>query len=99
MSGAEREARGLVSPRGFATAAAVIAVGYGITHALGLRAYTSILSGTAPPGAGGTESVLLGLTYTAAYFACVIAAPILTIAAAIWWGWERARTRGRSAGR
>jgi hypothetical protein len=91
----ERERRRLLSPRGFVTAAAVIAVVFGILHALGLRPYTSILSGTAPPGAGGGEAVLLGLVYVAAYFACVVAAPVLAIAAGIWWGWERARSARR----
>lgn len=92
-SSGEAPRRRLISPLGFATAAAVIALVYGVLHAIGLRPYAAILSGTAPPGAGGGEAVALGLAYVIAHFVFVIGAPILAIAAAILWAWERATGR------
>jgi hypothetical protein len=80
-----------VSARGLAVTAGVIAALYGGAHALGLRAYTAILSGTAPPGGDGAAGVVLGLVYVALYFACVVGAPILAIAAAVMWGLSRRR--------
>lgn len=81
--GEERRPRGWVSPAGLAITAAAIAALYAAMHALGLRPYTAILSGTSPPGASASASLALGLVYTALHFAFVIAAPILAIAAAL----------------
>lgn len=65
-----------------AIAALIIAL-FAALHALGLRPYAAILSGTAPPGATGAEAIVLGLAYVALYFAAVIGAPILLIAAGV----------------
>jgi hypothetical protein len=73
--------RHVVSPIGFATAALALALVYGALHLAGLRDDASFLSGTEPPDAFGTP---LGLAYVIAYFAFVVAAPILAIAAALW---------------
>ncbi len=81
--------RRLLSPAGLAAGAAVIAALYGGAHALGLRAYAGILSGTAPPGGSGAAGIALGLAYVALYFACVVGAPILALAAGVMWGLER----------
>jgi hypothetical protein len=75
--------RAVVSPAGLAIAAVIIAVAFGVAHALGLRPYTAVLSGTAPPGASGGAAIALGLAYVALYFAFVIVAPILLIAAGV----------------
>ncbi|MFT3768593.1 MAG: hypothetical protein QM820_24365 [Minicystis sp.] len=69
--------------------AAVIAALFAGAHVLGLRPYTAILSGTAPPGAGGGEAIILGLLYVLLYFAFVVGAPILAIAALSMWALAR----------
>jgi hypothetical protein len=76
----------LVSPPGFVAAALILGALYGAAHLAGLREDTTILSGTAPPGGG---SAALGLVYVALHFAFVIGAPILVLAAAIFWGLGR----------
>lgn len=87
----EEPQRALASPRGLAITAVLLAALFAGAHALGLRPYAAILSGTAPPGASGPEALVLGLVYVALYFACVIGSPILAIAAGVMWGIERAR--------
>lgn len=87
----EEPRRTLVSPRGLAVTAAILAALFGGAHHLGLRDYAAILSGTAPPGASGPEAMIFGIAYVALYFACVIGAPILALAAGVMWGIERAR--------
>jgi hypothetical protein len=69
-----------LSPLGFLALAAAIVAVFGVLHLAGLRADASILSGTAPPDAAGP---LLGVSYVLAYFAAVILAPILTLAAGV----------------
>lgn len=86
-----------MSPRGLLMSAAVIALLFGGAHALGLRAYTAILSGTAPPGSSGGEALILGVVYAILYFAAVVAAPILATAASILWAWEHSRSARRRA--
>lgn len=75
--------KGALSPKGLLVAAAAIALVYVLAHAAGLRAYTAILSGTAPPGGDGASAWALGVGYVLCYFAAVIVAPILAIAAGI----------------
>ena len=65
----------LLSPRGFAAIGAWLVVAYFVAHLAGLREHAAILSGTLP--AGGGLGIALGVAYVLAYFACVIAAPIL----------------------
>ena len=87
----------LVSPAGFLAAAALISALYGLAHLAGLRAYTTILSGSAPPGGGDPNAATaLGLAYLALHFACVIGAPILVLAAGVLRGLERVGRVGRS---
>jgi hypothetical protein len=74
----------LLSPRGLLLRAAIVALVFAVAHAAGLRAYTSILSGTSPtgnPADGG--AALLGCVYVFLYFAFVIAVPIALIAAGL----------------
>ncbi len=63
----------------------------GFVHALGLREEVSVLSGTSPPGEH--ASALLGVIYALSWFAAVIVAPILALAALIGWGFERVKQR------
>ncbi len=64
----------------YAIRAAILVAIFLALHVFGLRNHVSILSGTQPEsgwaGAG-------GLLYAAAWFACVVAAPIFAIAAAL----------------
>jgi hypothetical protein len=75
---------GILSARGFLTAAVLSFAGFCIVHALGLRHCTGVLCGTL------TEDPLLslfyagcGLLYVAAYLAAVVGGPVLLIAAAL----------------
>jgi hypothetical protein len=72
--------RRLVSPHGFAISALLIWVAFGICHALGWREYSSILSGNLAAADG---QVAMGVAYVMSYFGCVVAAPILLLAAAL----------------
>src|SRR5580704_18005473 len=63
-------------------AAAVLVGAYGIADGLGLRQYTSIISGTMSAG-DWTSSVFLCIIYIGLYFGAVLAAPILALAALI----------------
>lgn len=73
----------------FAALAALFALAFLACHLLGLREHVSVLSGTAPPG--GADSAPLGALYAIAWFAGVIAAPILALAAGISAALERLR--------
>jgi hypothetical protein len=85
----EATERPLVSPRSFVVLAIAIAVLFGVAHAVGLREHTSILSGTSLA----VESAAAGVIYTLLYFAFVLGAPILILAAAIFWGLSRRARR------
>ena len=67
--------------------ALLLVLALGFFHALGMREEVSVLSGTAPPGAH--ASPLLGVVYALSWFAALIVAPILALAALI----ERALAR------
>jgi len=74
----------LLSPRGLVLRAAIVALVFALAHAAGLRAYTSILSGTSPTGnAADGWAALLGCIYVLLYFAFILAVPIALIAAAL----------------
>jgi hypothetical protein len=78
------------SPAGFLTRAALFLVLYVIFDFAGARAYTTFLSGTVPQGAlGQGVSGYLGITYLLLYLLAFVVAPILVIAAAIFWWVER----------
>jgi hypothetical protein len=78
----------IVSPAGLAASALVLAVLYGVAHLAGMREDTTILSGSAPPG-GGSADVAAGVVYILLHFAFVIGAPILALAAGIFWALAR----------
>jgi hypothetical protein len=81
-----------VSPTGFLISAAVIVTLYLIVHLLDFRVETTVLSGTAPSGADGLAR---GLIYIGLYFASVVVAPILVIAAAVLKALELVTARSR----
>ena len=69
------------TPRGLLTRAGVLALLFLVCHLAGLRAHTSILTGTFT---GGSQlSSLLGVTYVLTYLAFVLGVPVLLIAAGL----------------
>jgi hypothetical protein len=73
-----------ISPRSLLVAAATIAIAFGLSHVAGLRHYAGFLSGSAPVGMrDGAPPAAFGLIYVLLYFACVVVAPILALAAGI----------------
>ena len=73
----------VVGPRALLFHATVIVIAFGIFHALGWREFTTVLSGTIPADNSSAEAGFKALAYMASYFASVLLAPILLIAAAI----------------
>jgi phosphotransferase system glucose/maltose/N-acetylglucosamine-specific IIC component len=71
-----------VSPRGFLVRALLIALAFGVVHALGWREETRFLSGT-------PASLRLGVFYLFFYFAFVLVAPTLVLGAGIFAVLER----------
>lgn len=71
------------STRGFWIPALVLALAYGLAEALGLRRYTTFLSGTAVGGDHQT-SAALGVLYLALYFCWTVLCPILVLASIIY---------------
>jgi hypothetical protein len=69
-----------MTPRGLLLRAALIAAVYAVLHLCGLRQDAAFLSGTP---VGGTLATLGGITYVLFYFAAVVLAPILVIAAGV----------------
>ena len=72
-------------PRRFLTSALVVSLCFGLTHLLGWREFTSILSGTASFGA---LPRLAGVIYAVFYTLFVVYVPILLIAAGLSKAWE-----------
>jgi hypothetical protein len=73
--------RRLLCPAGLLHLAALLALGFGALHGLGLRDYTAVLSGTSPGGGGiSGGDALLCVLYVAGYFAALLGVPILTLA-------------------
>ncbi len=86
----------VLSPRGFAARAALIALVYTLLHLAGLREYASILSGTAPTGDPNDYlAMALGMTYVLVHLAFVLIAPVLVLAAGILRGLEHVVARSR----
>ena len=80
----------MFSPVGFVVCATLIILVYGIVQLIGWREYTSIFSGTSPSGnPADIPEVLIGVLYSGAYLAYALLAPILLIAAAIFYALER----------
>jgi hypothetical protein len=72
------------SPKGFLLRAAGLTVMFLIVHALGWRAYTSVLCGTSPTGRAPDANVsLFGVAYAGLYLAGVTLVPVLVLAAVI----------------
>lgn len=69
--------------RGFWIPALALALAYGLAEMLGLRRYTTFLSGT-PVGGDYQTSAALGLLYLALYFGWTVVCPILALAAVIY---------------
>ena len=63
-------------------------------HLAGLRPYTTVLSGSAPPSSVSPfVASALGCTYVILHFAAVVLAPILAIAAGLLAAWHRLGNR------
>lgn len=72
------------SPRGMILRAGIVVLIFAVCELAGLREHTTFLSGTAAGAeGGGNSSVILGVIYLAAYFACVLLAPVLLLASAV----------------
>ena len=72
------------SPKGFLVRAAVLTAMFFLLHALSLREYTSIISGTSPTGDRMQAwPALLGVAYLVMYFLFILVAPILALGALI----------------
>jgi hypothetical protein len=87
MTGALRKllqmalARPWVSPHGFLAVAVVLGLLFAACHVFGWREYAGFLSGnTLTDG-----QTALGIAYVLAYFGCVVIAPVLALASAIFW--------------
>ncbi|HEU5069547.1 MAG TPA: hypothetical protein VFV96_03930 [Verrucomicrobiae bacterium] len=78
-----------LSPKDFVRHAGLLVLLFVVAHVGGLREFTTIISGTmAEPRFGSDVCALLGLGYAALYFATVVLAPILLIAAGVLKLWE-----------
>lgn len=86
--------RPLFSPGGFLVRAVLIGTAFLACHLLGLREYTTVMSGSAPGGDRlHAVHTVLGTAYALFYFGSTVAAPVLVIAAGLWWaaGWASRR--------
>jgi hypothetical protein len=77
------------APRALLFHATLIVIAFGIFHALGWREFTTVLSGTIPADNSSAEAGFKAIAYMASYFATVLVVPILVIAAAIQFAFER----------
>jgi len=79
----------ICSPKNFVRRAVVIALLFLAAHIAGLRDYTSFLSGTVPsPDTGWKLTIFFGLIYLVVYFALVLLAPMLLLAAGLLSCWR-----------
>jgi hypothetical protein len=75
----------LLSPVGFLAVAGLIMLAYGAVEAAGWREHTTFISGTtASADMRWQASAARGLAYMLVYFAFVLLAPILALAASFW---------------
>jgi hypothetical protein len=70
------------SPRPLLVLAAALAAAFGLCDVIGLREDVCILSGTMPATTWGAAG---GVAYAGLYFAVVVVAPILVLAAPLVW--------------
>jgi hypothetical protein len=83
------------TPKDLVLRAAFIVVVYLAAHFAGLREFTTFLSGTAPVTTLSWQWVaFLGVAYLMAYFAFILLAPMLLLAAALLAAWEALSRRG-----
>ena len=88
----------LCSPGGFASRAGLILVSFLVAHLAGLREYASILSGTMPQGLfGRAVDQFLAVSYIVLYLGAVVVAPILAIAALVFFALEKGLDRRRAS--
>lgn len=83
-----------LSPKDFVRHAVLLLLAFGVAHLLGLRAYTSVLSGTT--GSLNTDpetAALLGVLYVLIYLGAVILVPTFCLAAGLLALWEKFRQR------
>src|SRR4051794_32672240 len=74
-----------LSPVGFLFLAGLIAMIFAISHGLGWREHTTVLSGTLTSASGNAEmTIFRGMFYLLSYFGFVLLTPILILAAGIW---------------
>ncbi|HVT89719.1 MAG TPA: hypothetical protein VHD56_12760 [Tepidisphaeraceae bacterium] len=74
----------LPSPRGWFVRAVIIILAFAVFHLLGWRDDTRFISGTSTvPQMNGDWTAIRGLIYAFCYFAAVIVAPIMLIAAGL----------------
>lgn len=73
----------LISPIGLLILAMTIAVLYYVAEAMGWRATTSVISGTPPAGMSAFTAMIRAAAFMLLYFAFVLFAPILVIAAGL----------------
>ena len=71
------------TPKGLAIRAMVLVLVYLVLHAVGLREYVTVFSGTSPTGKLELLPAVFGASYAIAYLGAVVIAPILTLAAAL----------------
>lgn len=73
-----------LSPAGLLAWAVAIAAGWGVLEILGWREYACVISGTSPSGNPADRWALFqGMVYVLVYFAGVLVAPVLAIAAGL----------------
>lgn len=78
-----------LSPKDLLRHAGLVVALFAAAHAAGLREFTTIISGTvASPSLGVGLCALLGIGYMTLYFATVVLAPVLLIAAGLLKLWE-----------
>ncbi len=90
----------LFSPKGFLLRAAVLLGLFLALHAFGLRASTSIICGTTPPGGAGFANRFGAMAYVVLWLAAVVVVPVLAIGAAVFaaiLAIDRRRTAKRGA--
>jgi hypothetical protein len=78
----------LCTPRGLIVRAIYLVLLFGIVHLLGLREYTTFLSGTVARQTSLTTTAILGSVYALSYLAAILIAPILVMAAGLLKLWQ-----------
>ena len=82
--------KNFTTPSGLLIRAAILVLLYTIAQLLGLRSYTSLLTGMMPTAGGHLGlAACLAVTYIILYLLAVVVAPILTISAALLALWNR----------